>query len=221
MIIAAEQIFNHFQFGGGTCIALVQLQRAVIRLASHFCIDVPQVFMGGCIAWMSAYCHFQFDFGFFILALPGIQYSDVVIWLGQVRIVLSESGENLNCFGSFALLGKYQPFEKACLSIFGLASQYRIQFFQSLCLLTLLEQLVSILNFISCSQIETQQQRNERDTLAELFDHMHRNIFPENGYKFVSRRYSPSEGDEFYQRSAYLSQVIILRKQSKPNKSAF
>ena len=93
-------------------------------------INIAQVFVCGGIARMRVDRQFQRGARFVVVSLACIEYGEVVIWLGQFRIIFRKAGENLDRVGAAFLFGIDQALEKACLCILRLQYQRRVDFCQ-------------------------------------------------------------------------------------------
>jgi hypothetical protein len=126
----AEQGAYQGQFGLHGAVVAVELQRLAVSLAGQPGIDIAQVFMGGGVAGVGAYGHFQRGAGFVKLVLVGVEHGQVVVGLGQLRVVLGDFGEGGDGVGWFAGFGLDHAFDKAHLRVARLAHQVLVGFGQ-------------------------------------------------------------------------------------------
>ena len=74
----------------------------------------------------------------------GVQHGQIVIGLGQLRIVLGQLGERLDSVVGFARFRLDDAFEKAHLRITGLGGQVLLGPGQSICMFTVAHQLADL-----------------------------------------------------------------------------
>ena len=106
------------------------LQGFGVRLAGQLQQHIAQVFVGSGITGIGANRHFQGDAGFVQITLSGVQHRQVVVGLGQLRVVLVELTKNRHGFGALTHVVMNDPFNEAHLRVAGLAGQVRIGFGQ-------------------------------------------------------------------------------------------
>ena len=99
------------------------MQSLAIGLAGQLGIHIAQVFVGGGVAGVGADRHFQRGAGLVKLALAGIQHSQVVIGLRQLRVVFGQSAEGGDGLGGFAGVALDHAFDEAHLRVAGFACQ--------------------------------------------------------------------------------------------------
>ena len=121
--VGVEQGADQCQFGLHAGVGAVELQRLAVGLAGEPGIDVAEVFVGGCVARVGADRHFQRGPGLVKLALAGVEHRQVVIGLGQFRIVFGDFAEGGNRVAGLAGFGLDHALEEAHLRIARLAGQ--------------------------------------------------------------------------------------------------
>ena len=100
--------------------------------------------MGGGVTRVGSNRHLQCGPGFVELTLSGIQNSQVVIWLWQLRVIFGNLGESRNCVGGLASFSLDHAFDKPHLRVAWLARQVLISFGQCFCQLACTYQPVDV-----------------------------------------------------------------------------
>ena len=93
---------------------------------------------------MCPYGHFECGTRFVVLFLLRIENRQVVIRLGQFRVVFSELGEDADRLCRLVHFRVDQALEESTLGILGLVAQIGVDFFKCLRVLTLLDQALNL-----------------------------------------------------------------------------
>src|SRR5262249_49351713 len=97
------------------------------------------------------------------LALRGVNDREVVVRLGEVRIILRELGEDLDRFLGVALLGEDQALEETRLRIAALRREHFVHALESLFALAGLEQLRGIIEIVGARRRRADERRKAEE----------------------------------------------------------
>ncbi len=98
-------------------VVLVQLQRAVVGAAGELCVDVAQVLVRRGVARVRVDGELERRLRLVVVALRGVEHREIVVGLGQFRVVLGEPGEHHDRLGVPLLLGEEQALEEPALRL--------------------------------------------------------------------------------------------------------
>src|SRR5262245_49059943 len=93
----------------------------------------------------------------FVLTLRGVENGEVVVGLGQLRIVPRQRGENVDRFRRLVLLREDQPFGETSVGIARLLREILVDALERLRVLALLEKAVDVLELVGV------RERREQD----------------------------------------------------------
>ena len=102
--------------------------------------------MGRGVARVGPDRHLEGVAGLVVLALLGVEHGEVVVGLGELRVVLGQLLEDGNGFSAAVELGQDHPAQEAHLGVPGLGGEELIGLFEGLAQLTLFDEGLQVLD---------------------------------------------------------------------------
>ena len=146
--VGREQLADQRQLGLHRGVARIELQRAAVGLAGELGVHVAQVLVRGRVARVRADRHLERGTRLVELALAGVEHGQVVVRLGQLRIILGQLGEGGDRVAGAAGLGLDHALEEAHLLVLGLAREVLVGLGERLVHLARTKQLVHVAVFV-------------------------------------------------------------------------
>ena len=102
------------------------MQRFVVCLAGQLGVNVTQVLISSCIARIGPDCHVERSAGLVVLTARCEQHGEVVVRLGQIRVILRQLGKDRDGFRGLALLREHHTLDETHLHVTRILAQKSI-----------------------------------------------------------------------------------------------
>ena len=107
--VAAPELAHERELGACAAIVRIEPDRALVSLCGEPAVHVAEIFSGDGILRICKYRLFELAAGTVQPTLRGKQHSEVVVRLGQIRVLLTEHREGVDSFGGSTEIGEQNP----------------------------------------------------------------------------------------------------------------